>query len=318
MRCVTCSRACLAFLSLLFCGEVGASAVFVLDREESPADKRNEYTNLLLREVLQKSQARFGAYTLQFADYYMERERLFTEMKTGLRVNVTAQATQPAWESDLIPIRIPVDKGVSAYRLFLINKQDQASFDRVSTLDELKHLRIGVQNSWASYAVYRELGFNIVAGNNYEGLFAMLMAGRSDYFPRAVGEIFDEYGLRKDKYPAMAVERSLIIYFPFPKYFFVSPAHPELARRIQYGLKQMLKDGSFDRFVMHHHRAIVEKSRFCSRRLIRFSNPLLSRQTPLGKPELWFNPYGGHATGGFTCRKDVAGTPGRPAARPLR
>jgi len=53
----------------------------------------------------------------------MERDRLLIEMVRGEIVNVTAQATRDSWESRLIPIRIPMDKGILSYRILLIKKR---------------------------------------------------------------------------------------------------------------------------------------------------------------------------------------------------
>lgn len=278
------------FLACYAAQSLGIDSV-VIDTEVSTIDKRNDYTNRLLDAVLRKSADKYGPYTIRNAPAYMHRERLLMEMKTGSGVNVTAKATRPDWEKELIPIRIPVDKGITEYRIAFINRLDQEKFSAINTLEDLQRLKLGVGHAWSSLAVYQATGFATVTGVDYEGLFKMLQADRFDYFPRALSEIFVEYADRKDTYPDLAIENSFMLYFPLPKYFFVSPANPKLAERIRYGMEMMIKDGSFDHLFMTYHSKMITDAKFCQRRIFRFKNPFLSRETPLNHKEYWFDPF---------------------------
>lgn len=280
-----CILACLSFRAV-------ALDTVILDAPDNEIDRRNDYTNLLLTEILKKTEARFGPYHLSYAPSYMYRDRLFAELLEGKAVNITAKATRPDWESSkLLTIRIPVDKGITEYRLFLINREDQEKFHQIGSPEELKKLTLGVGHAWSTREVFQALGFKVESVVNWEGLYKMLEAHRFDYFPRALSEIFAEYDDRHVTYPDMAIEDSIVIYFPLPKYFFVSPQNPRLARRIEAGLNAMIHDGSFDRLFLAYHKPLIERANFCGRRLFRFSNPLLSSQTPLDHPEYWYNPY---------------------------
>jgi hypothetical protein len=264
----------------------------IVDAPEDMIDRRNDYTTVLLRAILDKTERQFGGYTLSYAPEYMNRERLFDELKKGKTVNVTAKATQPKWENDdLHTIRIPVDKGISAYRLFLINRDDQAKFSSITSIEELKRLTLGVGYAWSTRTMFESQGFSLVSAGSWEGLYKMLDAHRFDYLPRALSEIFIEYDDRHTRFPDMSIENALIIYAPLPKYFFVSPQDPALAKRIETGFQAMIKDGSFDRLFMTYHQRMIERTHFCSRRLLRFDNPQLSPLTPLNRPEYWYDPY---------------------------
>ncbi|MDN3720699.1 hypothetical protein QW131_19215 [Roseibium salinum] len=59
------------------------------------------------------------------------RDRVLQELITGRNIHVVAEAPKPGWEEKLIPIRIPIRKGIQGYRLFLINQQDQAALAKV-------------------------------------------------------------------------------------------------------------------------------------------------------------------------------------------
>jgi hypothetical protein len=93
-----------------------------------PPDYRDHYTLQVLKAALDASSARYGAYELDTSPLGMERDRLMLEMIKGEMVNLSAQITSAEWENKLIPIRIPVDKGLSGYRISLIDSRDQAQF----------------------------------------------------------------------------------------------------------------------------------------------------------------------------------------------
>ena len=73
-------------------------------------------------------------------------------------------------------ILIPLDKGLIGYRVFLINKDRQPEFSAITTLEELKHLKVGQGLSWADVEVWRANGFDVIEGSNYNGLFHMVVA----------------------------------------------------------------------------------------------------------------------------------------------
>lgn len=274
-------------------GAVGAETEEVIfDRPTSAVDPRKDYPIRLMREILDRTTKEFGPYTLRYSDVPIEhRPRLLREMEEGRLVNVTIQPTLPSWEKQLLVIRLPVDKGLPSYRVFLINQDSAPAFAAVTNLDQLRTLRLGVDRNWATHALYEANRLNIVTGSTYDGLFAMLVARRFDYFPRAIYEAIPEQAARRDRFPGIVVESSLALYVPLPRYVFVSPARPRLAERIETGFERMIRDGSFDRMFMEYHADMIRQADFCKRRILRMDNPLLSKETPLGREELWFDPF---------------------------
>jgi hypothetical protein len=270
-----------------------AADIAILDAPVNEIDKRNDYTNILLTAILKKTEPAYGPFTITYTDAYMHRDRLLSELIKGKSINVTAKATRPDWEeSKLFTIRIPVDKGITEYRIFFIRKDDQARFTAVKNINELKAMTLGVGHAWSTNQVFKKLGFKTAAAADWEGLYKMLIAKRFDYFPRALSEVFIEYDDRKTNLPDLAIEQSLLLYFPLPKYYFVSPENPRLAKRIEEGFKLMIRDGSFDKLFLSYHKPLIERAQFKSRRLFRLPNPLLSPKTPLNVPEYWYDPYG--------------------------
>ena len=198
--------------------------------------------------------------------------------------------TQPSWESQTLPIYIPLRKGILGYRLFLIDQANQSIFSGLKTLEEIRRLPIGSGSQWSITRVFRAEGFRVVGVVQYEQLFELLMRGRFEGFPRGVNEIFQEYDARHETYPNMAIETDIALYIPLPTYFFVSPRRPELKERIEAGLDQMIRDGEFDRLFMEFHRKSLEWARLSQRRIFRLGNKDLGPDTPLDRPELWYQP----------------------------
>ena len=61
--------------------------------------------------------------------------------------------------------------------------------------------------------------------------------------------------------------------------------------QIEAGLKIMLRDGSLQDIFLRHHGQMIQSTRFCERRIFRLDNPFLGPETPLDKPEYWFDPW---------------------------
>ena len=143
------------------------------------------------------------------------------------------------------------------------------------------------------------LDFNVVTGSCYEGLFHMLINDRFDYFPRGVNEIFQEHTIRQKSLPQMVIEPTKALYLPLPTYVFVSPKHPELAQRIETGLRAIIQDGSFNRLFRKFHQDNIRKANLDQREIFTLDNPLLPADSPIENNELWIHLHdSSNATGG--------------------
>jgi hypothetical protein len=246
-----------------------------------------EYVEVLLAKSLEK--AGVSADIVRSGTDF-SRDRLLKELITGENVHVMAQAPKSDWEESLLTIRIPLRKGITGYRLFLINKQDQAALSKVSTLEELKAFSTGSGAQWSMRRVLEDAGFQVVTTNDDNTLFNMLAARRFLTFGRGIYEAYNEHDRLSSEFENLAVEQDLTLFFPLPTYFFVSPAHPELAQHIETGLRRMIEDGSFDEHFLSYHKADIDRAKLADRKIFRIPNPNLSKDTPVNEPLLWFDP----------------------------
>lgn len=243
----------------------------------------------LLHTALEKTVATDGPFTLHPARLPMTEPRFLLEARKGRLVNVVWSASDRDKEAQLIPIRIPLSKGLLGWRVMLIEHRMQGRLEHVSTLEDLKDFSFGLGLGWGDVPIYRSAGLNVMTAE-YDDLFAMLSRGRFDLFSRGVNEAYDELRVLGGRYPDIVVERHLALHYRYPFYFFVSPAQPALARRIERGLRIMLEDGSYDAIFLRHNRDHLEKARLCERRVIEIDNPHLPPLTPVGDARLWYQP----------------------------
>jgi hypothetical protein len=279
----------LALLALLPL-PAGAGEVIYIPPPESALDQRYQYSEQLLQTVLNRTEGQYGKTELRHA-LAMPRDRVLIELKRGELIQVADAPSRPDFEQNLLPIRIPLRKGILGYRLLLIHEKDQARFAHIKTLDELKKLRAVLGKQWAITPVLQQHGFKLVQEIKYDNLFRLLGSDEADYFPRGVNEIFDEFAARKAAIPGLAIEKSLALYLPLPTYFFVAPNRPALAERIRHGLEAMIKDGSFEQLFQQYHRDLLQQANLAGRKIFYLDNPNLPPQTPFGRPELWLAPF---------------------------
>ncbi len=229
-------------------------------------------------------------YRVEVSSENYTQTRTNEEVRSKGLLDVCWASSDSDIESQLRPIRIPLFKGLLGYRIFIINKNDQAKFDKVQTLADLKKLTVGQGRTWADGRILEANGFTVIKTNKYPSLFHMVEGGRFDGFPRGVHEPFGELESRPEL--ELAVEKKLLLYYRMPFYLFVAPDNQTLAKDLEVGFERAIANGEFDK-VFYGDKAIqdvMQKANMQNRTLFKLDNPLLSKETPTDRPELWFDP----------------------------
>ncbi|MCE3253723.1 MAG: diguanylate cyclase [Cellvibrio sp.] len=229
-------------------------------------------------------------YQVEVIKEDLTQARVNEEVRSGGLLDLCWASSDAQIESQLRPIRIPLFKGLLGYRIFIINKNNQARFDKVHTMDDLKKLTIGQGRTWADGRILEANGFKVIKTNKYPSLFYMVEGGRFDGFPRGVHEPFSELDARPTM--ELAVEKNLMVYYQMPFYLFVSPGNQALAKDLETGFERAIANGEFDK-VFYGDKAIqdvMQKANMKSRKVFKLDNPLLSKETPIDRKELWFDP----------------------------
>ena len=266
-----------------------ATTTVVYPADEDDGDTRVNDLKEIMQMALKKTEPEFGAFELRPSTLKMNGLRYLSELENGRTINIAWSSTSEEMEEKFLPIRIPLRKGILGYRIALINEGKQALIDQVKSINDLKKLTVGQGNGWRDIQLYEANGIAVTQAK-YSNLFRMTAYERFDLFPRGINEVFSEFALHSQQNPTLAIEKNLLIYYPWPYYFFFNKNDAALKKRIELGLRKMMKDGSFDQIFIKYNGKAIERANLPGRRLIRINNYLLPKNTPLDDASLWFHP----------------------------
>ncbi|MCW8994837.1 MAG: transporter substrate-binding domain-containing protein [Psychromonas sp.] len=205
------------------------------------------------------------------------------------KLSVMWAGFQPQYEKELLPIRIPVLKGILGHRLMMIKQGSQHRFDNIKTLADLKAFTAGTGTFWGDTKILEANHIPVIKTIKYQNLFPMLEGERFDYYPRAAHELWEEL----DKYSELnlTVEKNILLVYPLALYFFVAPDNQALHDKIYKGFEMAIEDGSYDKLFFNDPsiKAMIEKGNLSKRKIFHLKNPDLNPQTPINRPEFWLD-----------------------------
>jgi ABC-type amino acid transport substrate-binding protein len=259
--------------------------VVIYPRHQAQKDPQLQYVLDVLRLALSRSGK---PYELRQASTVMVQSRAIAALagNTG-SLDVIWVMTNQEREKLLLPVRIPIDRGLIGWRVALLNAQRATLLSTVKDLPALARYNAGQMHDWPDTAVLKANGLNVIASPTYEGLFQQLAYNRIDYFPRSVMEVRQEWLSHRDLH--LVMDDAILIRYPAAFYFFVSRNRPELGADIQKGLEAALADGSFLKLFNRHMRPLLEALDLPKRTVIQLQHPQLPPATPLARRELWFD-----------------------------
>lgn len=223
----------------------------------SHSESPGTYCLGLLHKALAASRGADEMINLQHFESNQYQARLLANLN-NLPNSVAWSMADESRNRALIPIKIPLYKGLLGMRVFIIRKGDQARFDQIKTLQDLAHLVAGQGAHWPDTTILRSNKLQVSTAMDAGLLIKMLKAGRFDYYPRGVVEAWHELNILKD--PELTVEKNILLVYHADLYFYVGAHSRPLAERIERGLRQLQQSGEFDRYFYSHPR-IVESLR---------------------------------------------------------
>lgn len=246
-----------------------------------PYDNRDvaqDYHVLLLKKALSYSAT---PYSLKAANETMAQSRALREIsqQTGV-IDVYWSMTSAEREQQLRPIRVPLDRGLTGWRLLFV--KDNKPF--LSTRRNKQNTLFVQGHDWPDSQILKANGLKIHTTNDYHAMYTMVEKGRVDALPRSVLEITRE---KQDFATKLFIAPDIMLYYPTAEYFFVSNEDSALASAIEHGLHEMIKDGSFNTLFQQQYGAIINELTQQKHRVLKLQNPLLPVATPLDKPEYW-------------------------------
>ncbi len=192
-------------------------------------------------------------------------------------------------EKQVLPIRIPIDKGFFGWRIAFVNGDNPSLLHGVKTIEDLAKFKAGQGYLWPDTPILRSNGLPVVTGSD-ETLANMLSAKRFDYFPRPIIAIWNEQKNQKE-FSSFAIDTTFVLHYPTAFYFFVAPDRTKLAQDLSTGLERAIADGSFDTVFNKYFQGFIRQADIKNRHIFELENPLIGPGSlPLNRPELWFRP----------------------------
>lgn len=289
-------------LSICFASPAGAEERPVMafiyhsdDGAPSPNQTRSQrdlYTMEVLNQALERTREAYGDYTLTPSPAMHEKYGPNALEHGDEGINVSVFPAKNGLADKLIPVRIPIHRGLIGYRVLTILAADQPRFERVREASDLKAFRFGLLGQWDDVKILQGDGIPVETATSQDGLFHMLDAKRCDALSNAVPPVMLLFGRYGAAYPKMAIEKRLLLHYPMPFYFWFRNSEDgrRRAERLQAGLLSMVRDGTLKTLFYKHYGDVLKQLDFDHRRVIELPNPTLDGQDPLDDPALWYRP----------------------------
>ena len=248
----------------------------------------------LIHQALEITRPEFGNYeVMTFKGESPNDQRRTVLINEGKLINVL-WATSGSMISKGEVLEIPVDifHGLLGYRICLKNVA-APSLKHVISLQDLMKMKIGQSEEWPDVNIYRANNIKPMLTPSLGSLFEMLGYRRFDCLPLGANEVVHIYEEKKNQYPFLAIDDQLLIYYKFPIYFYVSKVHPDIARRLELGLKKLQKNGDFDAIFRKHHEQDLKVLNLRNRHLVCLESPFIDQinqcKDPVVYPDEWIN-----------------------------
>ncbi|MFZ6870904.1 hypothetical protein ACO0LF_02430 [Undibacterium sp. Di27W] len=263
------------------------STVIRYPRPAAKTDSHFDYIQELLTEALAASP---NKYKLLPSKATMQQGRAVHEMKNGTgEVDLLWSMSTDEREKSLIAIKIPIDKGLLGWRIPFVISENRQMFKTIRTLHDMENYSAGQELDWPDVKILESNGLKVSTANSYEALFSMLEAGRFDYFPRSIMEIWKEQELHAGK--NLIISQDIALHYPAAYYFFVAPNKRQFALDLTNGLEILIHNGQFEKLFLKYHQSSIQKAGLKHRIVLELQNPFLNpANMPLGRSELWFKP----------------------------
>ena len=256
-----------ALLLILFCSK--ASFALAADEQQSaltivrvPHISRQaqhvEYIHKLLELALNKTEAEFGPYQIQYHDTETLPERQLKGLEEGEQVNVTFSHAKARWDNAAIRVPFPLVKGLGSVRFFFTLPKHLPALATVSSLKDFYQFSHGQGLGWSTATILESNNFRVVYGSRYVGMFVMLEADRFDLLMRSAFELLGEQEHLRAQHPSITYDPHTAMLTFLPMYFYVSDTQPELATRLEKGLKSAFKSGEFDKLFNQYFKEAVQ------------------------------------------------------------
>ena len=273
---------------MVFAVNVSSAATWKITYAQTKAvkavDIKRTYPLQLLALALEQTGVR---YELEPTIKALSEKRARELLRSNREIHIIWRSTTRDLEDELLPIRIPIYKGLMGLRVLLLDDDNTRLLQPIQQLTELRRF-IPVQGyNWPDTKVLQANGFEVTTAANLRQMYSILSSDGPNFSPRSIIDVWDE--VSSPAFPSsLKVEPHLALYYPSATYFFVHRKNLILANLVRSGLEQALAQGVFDKLFLSVHKELMESANIDGRTLFELENPELPESTPLHRRELWF------------------------------
>ncbi len=229
-------------LALYFSGKA-----FAAEKTNKPLVVRylsGEYFPDVLKLALDKTVESDGEYRLLEKEWLGPKQRMRELLKQNKHIDILWSTTSAQREAQLKAIKFSLLKQLNQYRFLLIHQGEQARYNQVTSVEDLRAFTAASGTHWQDTKIFRRNKLPVVSTIDNDDLAKMLQVKRADYIARGAYEIWRE--LDENTFNTMQLEQNLLLKYNADYYFFVHPDNNILATRLLKGLNKAQTDGSFD------------------------------------------------------------------------
>ncbi|MBE1302391.1 MAG: hypothetical protein GJ680_21075 [Alteromonadaceae bacterium] len=254
---------------------------------QAEEDTSHQYFIDLLQLAAQKVEDELGKVNIEVIPRGdLSHASLIRLLNLG-EIDVFWAGTNTERENTLLPIRIPLMRGLLGYRVSIIHKDNVEKFSKPAF--DIQQAKACQLTHWPDFKILQDNGFLVIGVEEFSRIFQLTHKKRCDYFPRAIYEGYSELAQAQRKYPELTMYEQALLYYPFPMYYFTNQSNLGKARWIELALKKMIDDGSFEQLMQNHPLTghLFPLAKWADKPVIHLENKQLPPQTPLDDKSLW-------------------------------
>jgi hypothetical protein len=213
-------------------------------------------THVYFHEVLTRAFAAVGHEVEIEGIADPARPRMKKMLKSG-ELTIMWLIQSPQNDQDFVSVDFPLVDGLASRRILLIRPQDQARFDGIKSLEDLRRsgLVAGMGPDWVDLALWHanSLPTNTPVSDPRR-LYDMLRVGNRgvDYIPRAAMGILADASVN----PGLVPEQRLLLRYEREGRFYLSPQAADLRPALEKGLRILRDNGTLTRLKEKHFGSI--------------------------------------------------------------
>lgn len=253
---------------------IASPITLIYHAADNEIDARKQYEVELLTLALDKTKAKYGDYKLIPSKKMTVKRAEYNLKENKIKNFILKDSVRNELLNEFSYSNFPVDRGIVGYRVCFISPNMKKKIIDITSLDELKKLKLAQGVGWLDTHILKSNGFNVRTISNYDTFFHMLILNRIDLFPRGINEILDEYNTYK-YLNKLDYDKTFALYYPLPRFFFMNKKNEKISKRIEEGLKIGYYDGSIDKLFEKYYQPSIDFVEMKQRKIYKIDNPFL-------------------------------------------